>query len=148
MYGCGKDCMILTPFKLLQISCFTLRCKCFSSNSDSFPDVGIRLLLQFRHPSRAGPVLLTLLFFPQFLHPTEFCMDLYILFHWSGPPVHSQLIFCMHFCVWRCIPDVSVERDVLPCPPTPPPSFSKTADVDCSHKLKRCLLLGRKLSQT
>ena len=31
----------------------------------------------------------------------------------SGTPVHSQLVFCMHFCVWRCIPDVSVERDVL-----------------------------------
>ena len=27
--------------------------------------------------------------------------------------VCSQLVFCMHFCVWRCIPDVSVERDVL-----------------------------------
>ena len=40
-------------------------------------------------------------------------MSLYILFHWSGTPVHSQLVFCMHFCVWRCIPDVSVERDVL-----------------------------------
>ena len=38
---------------------------------------------------------------------------LYILFHWSGTPVHSQGVFCMHFCVWRCIPDVSMERDVL-----------------------------------
>ena len=37
----------------------------------------------------------------------------YILFHWSGTPVGSQLVFCMHFCVWRCIPEVSVERDVL-----------------------------------
>ena len=61
---------------------------------------------------RAGPAL-TLLFFPQFLHPTEFCIVLYILFHWSGTPVCSQLVFCTHFCVWRGIPDVSVERDVL-----------------------------------
>ena len=37
----------------------------------------------------------------------------YILSHWSGPPFCSQLVFCMHFCVWRCIPDVFVERDVL-----------------------------------
>ena len=37
----------------------------------------------------------------------------YILFHWSGTPAGSQLVFCMHFCVWRCIPDVSVERDEL-----------------------------------
>ena len=52
-------------------------------------------------------------FSPQFLHPMEFCVVLYILFCWSGPPVCSQLLFCMHFCVWRCIPDVSKERDVL-----------------------------------
>ena len=37
--------------------------------------------------------------FPQFLHPTEFCVGLYILSHWSGTPVCSQLVFCMHFCV-------------------------------------------------
>ena len=31
---------------------------------------------------------------------------LYILFHWSGTAVCSQLVFGMHFSVWRCIPDV------------------------------------------
>ena len=36
-----------------------------------------------------------------------------IVFCWSGTPVCSQLVFCMYFCVWRCIPAVSVERDVL-----------------------------------
>ena len=40
-------------------------------------------------------------------------MVLYTLFHWSSTPVCSQLVFCMHFCVWRCIPDVSVGRDVF-----------------------------------
>ena len=40
-------------------------------------------------------------------------MVLYILCNWSGTPVYSKLVFCMLFCVWRCIPDVSVERDVL-----------------------------------
>ena len=64
MYGFGKDCLILIPFRLLQISCFTLRLKCFSSDSDNCPTVGIRPLLQFPHPLRAGPVLLTLLIFP------------------------------------------------------------------------------------
>ena len=64
MYGCGKDCLILIPFRLPQISCFTLSLKCFSSDSDNCPDVGIGPLLQFPHPLRAGPVLLTLLFFP------------------------------------------------------------------------------------
>ena len=43
----------------------------------------------------------------------SFCVVLYILFCWSGTPVGSQLVFCMHFCVWRCIPDVSMEGDVL-----------------------------------
>ena len=63
MYGCSKDCLILIPVKLLQINCFTLSLKCFSCDSDNCPDVGIRTLLQFPHPLRAGPVLLTLLFF-------------------------------------------------------------------------------------
>ena len=63
--------------------------------------------LQFLHPPKAGPVLLTLLFFP-LLSFAWLC----ILFLWSGTPVCSQLAFYMHFCVWRCIP-VSVERDVL-----------------------------------
>ena len=61
MYGCGKHCLILIPFRLLQINCFTLSLKCFSSDSDNCPDGEMcfsSLLL------RAGPVLLTLLFFP------------------------------------------------------------------------------------
>ena len=64
MYDCGKDCLILIPFRLPQVSCFTLSLKYFSSDSDNCPDVGIRCLLQFPHPPRAGPVLLTLLFSP------------------------------------------------------------------------------------
>ena len=57
MHSCGKDCLILIPFRLPQISCFTLSLKCFSSDSDNCPDVGIRPLLQFPHPPRAGPIL-------------------------------------------------------------------------------------------
>ena len=56
--------LILIPFRLPQVSCFTLSLKCFSSDSDNFPDVGIRPLLQFPHWLRASPVLLTFLFFP------------------------------------------------------------------------------------
>ena len=63
-YGCGKDCLIRIPFGLPEISCFTLSLKCFSSDSDKCPDMGIRPLLQFPNLLRAGPVLLTLLFFP------------------------------------------------------------------------------------
>ena len=64
MYGCSQDCLSLIPFRLPQVSCFTLSLKCFSSDSDNCPDVGIGPLLQFPHPPRAGPVLLTLLFPP------------------------------------------------------------------------------------
>ena len=113
MYGYGKDCLILIPFRLPQISCFTLTLKCFSSDSDSCPDVGIGPLSQFTHPPRAGPVLLTLLFFPLGPCSTRFCAVLYIIFLWSGIPVRSQVVVCMNFYVWRCIPDVSTERDVL-----------------------------------
>ena len=47
MYGWGKDCLILIPFRLPKISCFTLNLKYFSSDSDNCLDVGIRPLLQF-----------------------------------------------------------------------------------------------------
>ena len=33
MYGCGKNSLILIPFRLPQISCFTLGLKCCSSDS-------------------------------------------------------------------------------------------------------------------
>ena len=62
--SCGKDCLILIPFRLPQNNCFTLGLKCFSSDSDNCPDAGIGPLLQFPHLPRADPVLLTLLFFP------------------------------------------------------------------------------------
>ena len=35
IYDCGKDCLILIPFRLPQIHCLTLSLKCFSSDSDS-----------------------------------------------------------------------------------------------------------------
>ena len=60
----AEDCLILIPLRLPQISCFTLGLKCSSSDSDSCPAVGVRPLLPFRHPPRAGPVLLTLLLSP------------------------------------------------------------------------------------
>ena len=56
--------LILIPFRLPQISYFTLSLKCFSSDSDNCPDVGLVPMFKFPYPLRAGPVLLTLLFFP------------------------------------------------------------------------------------
>ena len=57
--------------------------------SPRWGDVGIGPLLQFPHPPRAGPVQLTLLFFPLVVCLTEFCVVLCILFHWSDTPVCS-----------------------------------------------------------
>ena len=90
MYGCGKDCLILILFRLQQISCFSL--KYFFSDSDNCPNVGIGLLLQLPHPPRAGPVLLTLLFFPSsFVLPSFACF--YIFFS-SGQVLLSALSWC------------------------------------------------------
>ena len=41
MYGCNKYCLIFIPFRLPQISYFTLSLKYFSSDSDNCPNVGI-----------------------------------------------------------------------------------------------------------
>ena len=113
IYGCGKDCLILIPFKLPQISCFPLSLKCFSSDSDSCPDVGIRPLLQFPYPLRAHPVLLTLLFFPlvpssyQVLHGSIYSF----LLVRSSCPLSAGVLHAL-LCL-KVYPDVSMERDLL-----------------------------------
>ena len=93
MYGCGRDSLILIPFRLPQISCFPLHLKCFSSDSDNCPDAGLWPLLQFPHPPRAGPVLLTLLLFPpsSLILPSFACI--YIFFT-SG----QVLLFALSWC--------------------------------------------------
>ena len=121
MYSCGKDCLILIPFRVPQISSFTLNLKCFSSDSDNCPDVGIRPLLQFPHPLRAGPVLLTLQFFPLVsssywvLHGSLYSFPLVrytCLF--SAGVLHTLLCLMYSWCICgkRC----------TPCPLTPLPS--------------------------
>ena len=89
----GKDCLILIPFRLPEISCFTLSLKCFFSDSDNFPNVGIGPLFQFPHLLRAGPVLLTLLLPP----PSFFILPsfawFYIFFS-TGQVLLSALSWC------------------------------------------------------
>ena len=51
-------------------------------------------------------------FSPYFLHPTKICVVLYFIFLWSGAPDCSQMVFCRIFCVWRYIPDASMDRDI------------------------------------
>ena len=123
MYGC-KDCLMLIPFRLPQISCFTLSLKCFSSDSDNCPDVGIRPLLQFPHLPRAGPVLVTLLFLSRV--PSSYwvlCGSIYYFplvnnsCPFSAGVLHALL--CLKVYSW-CIHG---ER-CTPRPPIPLPSCS------------------------
>ena len=118
MYGCGKDCPIFIPFRLPQISCFSLSLKCFSSDSDNCPAVGIPHLL------RAGPLLLTLLFFP--LVPSSYrplcdCIHSFPLVRPSCPLLAGVLRAFLCLKVYSCC--IHGER-CTPCPPTPLPSRS------------------------
>ena len=120
MYGCSKDCI---PFRLPQISCFTLSLKCFSSDSvaqmwGSDPC--------FSSPTLQGgvPVLLTLLFFS--LVPSSYrvlCGSIYLfpLVRYSCLLSAGVLyaLLCLKVYSW-CIQG---ER-YTPRPPTSPPSCS------------------------
>ena len=69
----GVVCVILIPFRLSQISCFNLTASNASHLSQLIAfDVRISPLFQLSHRLGVGPVLLALLFFPSFFHPTEF----------------------------------------------------------------------------
>ena len=92
MYGCSKDGLILIPLRLPQIRCFTLSPKCFSSDSDNCPDVGIGPLLQFPHLPRAGPVLLTLLFSPPV--PSSYLVFRGSTYFSTGQVLLSALSWC------------------------------------------------------
>ena len=133
MYGCGKDCLILIPFRLPQISCFTLSLKCFSSDSDNCLNVGIRPLLQFPYPQRAGPVLLTLLFFPlvpssyQVLHGSIYSFPLVR----SSCPLSAGVLHAL-LCLKGYSSCIHGER-CTPCPPSPPPSCSpRSCTFNCT----------------
>ena len=125
-HGCSKDGLILIPFMLPQISCFTLSLKWFSSDSDNCPAVGIRPLLQFPHPLRTGPVLLTLLFFLLVPSSYQVLHGFYIFFSTGQvllPPLAGVMyaLLCLKVYSWY----IRGER-CTPRPPTPLPSCSPT----------------------
>ena len=128
MYGCSKDCLILILFRLPQISCLTPSLKCLFSDSDNCPDVGIELLLQFPHPPRAGPVLLTLLFsalVPSSYRVLHGSIYSFPLVRYSCPLSAGVLyaLLCLKVYSW-CIRG---ER-CTPRPATPLPSCSLSVD--------------------
>lgn len=85
-------CVVLAPFSLSLMSCF------YSDGLKCFPSVSANCLGS--HPCftsrtswcRSGPAHSP--FFSSFLHPSEFCVELYIPFWWSGTPVSTQLVLC------------------------------------------------------
>ena len=94
-----------------------------STVPNNCPSLGIWPLLQFSHSLGTDPVLLTLLFFPSSLHPTEFCVDLYIPFPWSeGTLDRSQLAFCQDFLCLKVYSWCICEERCNAHPPSPPPS--------------------------
>ena len=108
-----------------QISCFTHRLKWFSSVPNNCSNVGIRDLLQFPHPSRAGAFLLTLLFFP-LLSPFYWvlCDSIYIFFS-SGQLLLPGLSWCSaRSSVSGSIFLMYLGREIYSTSTSPPLSFS------------------------
>ena len=114
--------LILIPFRLPQISCFV-------SALNVSPLTQTLALMWgldpcFSSPICRGLILVTLLFFPQFLRPTEFCCDSiysFLLVRYScllSPGILHGLL-CLKVYSWW----IHGER-WTPHPTTPPPSCS------------------------
>ena len=126
MCGCSEDCLILIPFRLPQISCFTLSLKCFFSESDSCPNVGIGPLLQFPPLTGGRSSPTNTLVFP--LDPSSYgvlCGSVYsfLLVRYSRPFSAGVLpvLPCLKVYFWCFLAEIPW---CTPCPPTPPPSSS------------------------
>ena len=93
MRGCGKDYLILIPFRLPRISCFTLSLKCFSSDSRQLPQCGDRTSASLPPPAegRSGPTN-TPAFPPSFFILPSFAW--FYMFFSSGEVLLSTLSWC------------------------------------------------------
>ena len=123
MYGCSKDYLILIPFRLPQISCFTPSLL-FLLWLRQLPWCGDQSPASVPALPRAGPVLLTLLF--SLLVPSSYWIlpgSVYSvpLVTYSCPLSAGVLheVLCLKVYSW-CI----LAERCTPCPPTPPPSCS------------------------
>ena len=93
----GKDCLILIPFRLLQISCFSALN--VSPLTQTIPVWGWGpASVPPPTEGRSSPINSPSFPPSSFILPS-FLGSIYILFCWSGTPVCSQLAFCKHFCV-------------------------------------------------
>ena len=121
-------CVILIQFRPSWIICFTFSLKCFPSDPNNCPTVGTGPLLQFPHPPRAGPVLLTLPFCPQL--PSSYrvfhgSIYSFLLVRYSCPLSAGilQALLCLKVHSW-CI---CGERCTTH--PTTPPSCSPSREI-------------------
>ena len=109
--------LIIIPFRLPQINCFRLinsQPKLFLLWSRQLIPFGDQTPTLVLPPTEGRSRRINI---PIPRTPSSFTLSsfvvLYIIFLWSSTPVSSQLVFCTHFCAWRCILDVSVERNIL-----------------------------------
>ena len=103
-------------------SAATLSLKCFSSDSDNCPDVGIRPLLQFLHPRGQSSPTNTPVYPPSSFVLPSF-MRFYILF--STGQVLLSALSCLHALLCLKVYSWCIHGErCTPCSPTPSPSCS------------------------
>ena len=98
MYDCGKDCLILIPFRLPLISCFTLSLKCFSSDSDSCPSVRTGPPASVPPPIKGRSSPTNTPVFP----PSSFILSSFVwscIFFSSGQVLLTALTWCSAYTV-------------------------------------------------
>ena len=101
-------CVILTSLRVSQVSCFT------SQQPQMLPFCPKRLSQMWgSHPWVRSSAAHSSPLFHSLFCLIKSCINLYIPFQLSGAPSSSQLVLCKIFCIWRYIPDSSMERDVL-----------------------------------
>ena len=116
-------CVFLTLSCLPQTGCFTLFRQplmlpfcpsLFPVREGVSPNSGLSPLLQLPLPGvQVLSIFLSSSFSLLFFHPTQLCRDLYSPFQCPRSSASFQLVFCENCCIYRCIPDASVERDEL-----------------------------------
>ena len=140
MYGCGKVCPILTPFRLPQISCFTLSLKCFSSDSDNCPDVGIGPCFSSATRRRQGQPYWHSCFPPRsFVLPSFVWFYIFFLLVRYSCPLSAGVLhalLCLKVSSW-CIHG---ERRT-PHPSTPPPFCSSPFSFYKARKITQPIYL-------
>ena len=138
MYGCSKDCLTLIPFRLPQISCFTLGLKCFSSDSQ-LPPCGDRTPASVP-PSTEGrsspthtPVFFLLVPFSyRVLCGSIYCFP---LVRYSCPLSTGVLHALVSEGAFLMYP----WREMYSSPPTPPPSCSPPIfNIKCFECVINC----------